>query len=383
MSNTLLEKFFSILFKLPDGRSMEDYYKTIAMITPIDEDDLKTGKSFPASGILIATSLDAVAEIFEESSQIYKDAKAVFDQKSNTQTTSQIKYLFIFEKDEDDTYVEALDKAKNINTKFAQVIMTSRTAADIVAVAGWCLTNKRFLSATVDYSNISGLATLKTGLNDYAYILSRKTANLTEGIGSAVASTTTKKYFGGTDGAAQFTQLVGITPELLSDAEISALDGANIGYYSNVSPVDGAGAEDFGYNWVIGSKMIGGTNRQRMMIKDYIEKSLALTCLEFLNGKPGYDEDGNATLWGMLQVKGRSFQTYNLIVADTEELDGFVFNVQRIRGTEDSIQNTDIEAYNAKRFKVYGYYYDKLVGEKVEIELVVDPTTMEVENLLA
>ena len=383
MSNTLLEKFFSILFKLPDGRSMEDYYKTVALIAPIAAGDVKTGKTFPSSGLLIATSLGAVAEIFEESSQVYKEAAAVFNQKSNVQTTSQIKYLFIFEKDEADTYTEALNKAKEINTKFAQVTMTSRTATDIIDVAAWCLANKRFLSATIDLADIADLATLKTGLNNYAYVLARKTVNLTEGIGSAIASTTTKGYFGGTKGSAQFTQLVGITPEHLSDGEIASLDSANIGYYSNVSPVEGAGAEDFGYNWVIGSKMIGGTLRQRMMIMDYVEKAMALKSLEFLNTKPGYDEEGNATLWGMLQVLGRSLQTYELIIPDTDEVAGFVFNVKRIRGTADSIQNTDIEAYNGKKYKVYGYYYDKITGEKVDVELVVDPTSMEVENLLA
>ena len=383
MSNTLLEKFFSILFKLPDGRSMEDYYKTVALIAPIASDELKTSKIFPETGLLVAASLDAVAEIFKESSQVYKEATAIFNQKSNTQTTSQIKYLFIFKKEESETYTEALNKAKAINTKFAQVTMTSRTAADIIDVAAWCLANKRFLSATIDIDDIADLATLKTGLNNYAYVLARKTVNLTEGIGSAIASTTTKGYFGGTKGSAQFTQLVGITPEHLSDGEIASLDSANIGYYSNVSPVDGAGAEDFGYNWVIGSKMIGGTLRQRMMIMDYVEKAMALKSLEFLNTKPGYDEEGNATLWGMLQVLGRSLQTYELIIPDTDELAGFVFNVKRIRGTADSIQNTDIEAYNGKKYKVYGYYYDKITGEKVDVNLVVDPTSMEVENLLA
>ena len=383
MANTLLEKFYSILFKLPDGRSMEDYFKTVALVAPVGADELKDGKVFPANGLLVASSIDTVAEYFAESSQVYKEAYAIFNQKSNTQTTSQIKNLFIFKKEEAETYAEALDKAKAINTKFAQVAMTSRTPGDIINVASWCLLNKRFLSATVDLENAEGLSSLKTGLNNYAYVLARKTANLTEGIGSAVASTTTKGYFGGTKGSAQFTQLVGITPENLTDAQIETLDNANIAYYSNVAPVDGAGAEDFGYNWVIGSRMVGGEYRQRMMIKDYVEKALALKTLEFLNTKPGYDENGNATLWGMLQVLGRSLQTYELVIPDTEELAGFVFNVRRIRGSEDSIQNTDIEAYNCKKFQVYGYYYDKLVGEKVEVNLVVDPTSMEVENLLA
>ena len=378
---TLLEKFYSILFKMPDGRSMDTYYKSVALIGAISEDDLE--KELPTNGLLIASSFDTVKEYFAETSQVYKEANAIFGQKSNAQTTSQIQYLLIFKKDTSDSYAQALDKLKAINTKFAQVAMTSRTAQDIIDVANWCLVNKRFLSATVNVQNIADLEGLKTGLNDYAYILARKNATLTEGIGSAVASTTTKGYFGATDGSAQFTQLVGITPEQYTDTEINTMESANIAYYTNVSPVDGGGAEDFGYNWVVGSKVTSGQFRQRVMIKDYIEKSLALTCLEFLNKKPSYDEDGNAILWGMLQVKGRSFQTYNLISADTEELDGFMFNVQRIRGTEDSIQNTDIEAYNGKVFKVFGYYYDKLVGEKVEVELTVDPTSQEVEQLLA
>ena len=262
MSNTLLEKFFSILFKMPDGRSMETYFKSVAMITPVATSDLKSGKTFPADGLLTVSSIDGIAEYFQESSQIYKEAVAIFNQKSNNQTPSQIQYLLVYKKGDDDTYTEALNKAKAINTKFAQVTMTSRTASDIVEVAGWCLLNERFLSATINLEDIADLATLKTGLNNYAYILARKDETLTEGIGSAVASTTTKGYFGGTDGSAQFTQLVGVTPEQYSDSEINSLDSANIGYYSNVSPVDGGDAEDFGYNWVIGSNMIGGEKRQ-------------------------------------------------------------------------------------------------------------------------
>ena len=100
MANTLLEKFFSILFKLPDGRSMEDYYKTVALIAPIATGELKEGKEFPANGLLVAASLDVVAEHFVEASPVYKEAVAIFNQKSNTQTTSQIKYLFIFKKAE-------------------------------------------------------------------------------------------------------------------------------------------------------------------------------------------------------------------------------------------------------------------------------------------
>ena len=58
--------------------------------------------------------------------------------------------MLVYKKGDDNTYTEALNKAKAINTKFAQVTMTSRTASDIVEVAGWCLLNERFLSATIN-----------------------------------------------------------------------------------------------------------------------------------------------------------------------------------------------------------------------------------------
>lgn len=383
--STLLDKFFSIFFKLPDGRSLETYYKTIGMIAEIATADFITGKTFPTEGVITAASMDTVKEYFVESSQIYKDAIGAFYQDSNTQTPADIDYLLIFEKTSDDaTFAAALDRAKDINTVFAQVTTTSRTPADIIDVAGWSLLNKRFLTFTTDVDDIAELNSLKTGLNNYCYGLVRSSANLTQGIGSAVAATTTRGYFGASAGSAQFTQLVGITPELLSDAKILACDNANLAYYSNVSPLDGAGAEDFGYNWVIGSKMVGGELRQRMMIMDYVDKALALLTLEFLNGKPSYDESGNSTLWGMGQVKFQNFQTYQLVTndADVTGIPDFVFNVQQIRGSADSIQNTNEEAYKTKSHIVSGYYYDKIASQKVDFYFVVDPTSQEVEQLL-
>ena len=131
MSNTLLEKFFSILFKMPDGRSMETYFKSVAMITPVATSDLKSGKTFPADGLLTVSSIDGIAEYFQESSQIYKEAVAKKKKKSNNQTPSQIQYLLVYKKGDDDTYTEALNKAKAINTKFAQVTMTSKKSSYI------------------------------------------------------------------------------------------------------------------------------------------------------------------------------------------------------------------------------------------------------------
>ena len=41
----------------------------------------------------------------------------------------------------------------------------------------------------------------------------------------------------------------------------------------------------------------------------------------------------------------------------------------------------DETAYNAKRFKEVGYYYDALTGREVEINFTVDPKDYEIATL--
>ena len=48
----------------------------------------------------------------------------------------------------------------------------------------------------------------------------------------------------------------------------------------------------------------------------------------------------------------------------------------------ESLLNTDYEAYQAKKFKLVGYYYDAIVGEKVEFMFYVDPTDEQIEQIL-
>ena len=156
----------------------------------------------------------------------------------------------------------------------------------------------------------------------------------------------------------------------------------NIAFYTNVSPIDGGETENFGYNWVIGSKMLGGELRQREMIKHYIKKSIGLMALEFFNQKPLYDETGNNLLLTMAEKRFRSFQTYNLVIPTTGEQIGFELKVTPIRVGKNSIMNTDIEAYQAKQYKLSGYYYDAIVGEKVDFTFTVDPSDEEVSQIL-
>lgn len=375
---TVYEDLISILFKLPDGRSLEEYFKNVLLVGKITEEDLQESVDFPTTGLAKYSSYDEVIAVFKPASQIAIEANAVFNQKSNTQTTSQIQYLMIAKQDTDGTIAEALDRAKAVDGRFAKVVPLSREAGDIKAVADWCLTNKRFTDFVV--TDVDSVADIVSGGNNYAYGIFRKAPN--EPIASAVASTSTCGYFGAKDGSAQFTQLSGILPETYTGEEISEMKTNNVAFYTNVSPIDGGQTDGFGYNWIIGSRMLGGELRQRQMIKDYIEKNIGLMALEFFNQKPIYDETGNNLLLSMAQKRFRSFQTYNLVIATNAEQTGFELKVTPIRTGSNSIMNTDVEAYNAKKFKLTGYYYDAIVGEKVDFLFYVDPSDEQIEQIL-
>lgn len=375
---TVYNDLISILFKLPDGRNLEEYFKNILLLARITEDDLVENYTFPAAGIKKYSTYDEVLENFKPTSQVALEAYALFSQKNNSQTMSQVKYLIVAAQNDGETVEEALNRAKAADGKFVKVVPASRIPADVQAVAAWCLVNDRFCDVVVN--SVADVLPIKNSLNNYTYALFRKNAN--EAIASAVASTSTCGKFGSKDGSAQFTQLSGISPETYTGEEISSMKSNNIAFYTNVSPIDGGETSEFGYNWVIGSKMLGGELRQREMIKHYIKKSMGLMALEFFNQKPMYDETGNNLLLTMAQRRFRSFQTYNLVIPTTADQIGFELNVVPIRIGANSIMNTDIEAYQAKQYKLYGYYYDAIVGEKVDFSFVIDPSDEEVSQIL-
>lgn len=375
---SIYDDLVSILFKLPDGRSLEEYFKNVLLVGKFTDLELQSEVEFPECGVKKYSSYDEVIADFLPTSQIAIEANAVFNQKNNTQTTSQIKYLIVVQQGEEETVTEALDKAKAYDGRFVKVVPVSRAAEDIKSTAEWCLTNKRFCDFVV--TKTSDVAELVAANNNYAYAIFRKTS--TSPIASAVASTSTCGYFGGKDGSAQFTQLSGILPETYTGQEISDMKSNNIAFYTNVSPIEGGQTDSFGYNWIIGSKMLGGELRQRQMIIHYIEKSMGLMALEFFNQKPIYDETGNNLLLSMAQKQFRTFQTYNLIIPTNNQQVGFELKVVPIRVGADSIMNTDKDAYNAKKFKLTGYYYDAIVGEKVDFTFYVDPSDEQIDQIL-
>lgn len=375
---SVYDDLISILFKLPDGRNLEEYFKNILLLAAITSSDLVEDVTFPASGIKKYSDYDEVLADFKATSQIAIEAYAIFNQKSNSQTQSQVKYLIIAEQKPNQSVESALDSAKAADGKFAKVVPVSRAAADIQAVAQWCSVNDRFCDFVV--TDIDYVNELVEGKNNYAYGIFRK--NPTDAIASAVASTSTCGKFGSKDGSAQFTQFLGILPERYTGAEISQMKQNNIAYYTNVSPIDGGETANFGYNWLMGSRMLGGELRQREMIKHYIKKAMGLMALEFFNQKPMYDETGNNLLLSMAQKRFRSFQTYNLVIPTTADQIGYELKVTPIRVGENSIMNTDTEAYQAKRFKLTGYYYDAIVGEKVDFTFTVDPSNEELNSII-
>ena len=375
---TVYDDLISILFKLPDGRNLEEYFKNILLVAKFDETDMVDGAVFPSEGIKKYSSYQEVLEDFLSTSQVAIEAYAVFNQKSNSQTTSQVMYLIVAKQNTSESVAETLDKAKAADGKFVKVVPTSRLPEDIKAVAQWCSINDRFCDFVV--TSTEAVADIVKANNNHAYAIFRK--NSQEAIASAVASTSTCGKFGAKSGSAQFTQLNGILPETYTTGEISAMKSNNIAYYTNVSPIEGGETSGFGYNWVMGSRMLGGELRQRQMIMHYIKKSMGLMALEFFNKKPMYDETGNNLLLTLAQKRFKSFQEYNLVIPTTADQIGYELKVTPIRVGSNSIMNTDVEAYEAKKYKLTGYYYDAIVGEKVDFTFTIDPTEEEVAEII-
>lgn len=112
---TVYDDLISILFKLPDGRSLEEYFKNILLVGKVTADDLQAGAEFPESGLGKYSSYDEVIAVFKPQSQFALEANAAFNQKGNTQTTSQIQYLMIAKQDSDGAVdiTEAVDRRES------------------------------------------------------------------------------------------------------------------------------------------------------------------------------------------------------------------------------------------------------------------------------
>ena len=95
-----------------------------------------------------------------------------------------------------------------------------------------------------------------------------------------------------------------------------------------------------------------------------------------------YDETGNNLLLTLAQKRFKSFQEYNLVIPTTADQIGYELKVTPIRVGSNSIMNTDAEAYEAKKYKLTGYYYDAIVGEKVDFTFTIDPTEEEVAEII-
>ena len=123
---SVYDNLVSIIFQLPDGRSLNEYYKNVLLVGKVTTADLQDSVEFPKSGLGKYSSYDEVIAVFKPTSQFAIEANAAFNQKSNTQTTSQIQYLMIAKQDDSGTIAQALDRAKGVDGRFAKIVPISR-----------------------------------------------------------------------------------------------------------------------------------------------------------------------------------------------------------------------------------------------------------------
>ena len=69
---SVYDNLISILFKLPDGRSLNEYYKNVLLVGKITEDDLQTDVEFPSGGVGKYSSYDEVIAVQTDIAVCYR-----------------------------------------------------------------------------------------------------------------------------------------------------------------------------------------------------------------------------------------------------------------------------------------------------------------------
>lgn len=385
-----INDFIDVNFTTTDYTSVLPYYKNVLVLSAFEDSDLVSGQTFPATQFKVYSDLDAVGVDFPTSHQVYKEAQSIFTQRSNTGVNaSQIDKVVVGQKlTADADFAAALTTILGNFGVWAQLVLTDRTEANILNVAAWAETNQRFFypqtadTAVLDGTSGNVAEDLKGFNYRYTMLTVRLAATTDEGLSSGIASIATNGFFGSARSAADFSTITGVTAETYTSTQETNLENNNVAYYSFISPVTGGGGDQFGKRFVFNAVNSSGEVQQRRRIIDFIEKQIQARGLDFLAKKLPYEEQSNSVLLDIIRTEFVGFQTNDLVVEDFETTKGFDITVVPLRGTSDSIQVTDPTTFAARGYKVRGYYFDALVGQKVTVDLTIDPTNNDIQQII-
>lgn len=370
-----LSKMVEIGISSSRATDLSVLFSNIGYIGDFVSTDLVDGFVVPSSGVFILDSQAALDAAFVSGTKYYEDLKALFAQKNNSKPNQGGVYqVIVYQKAVADDWDDAVTDFISKNANWSQLVISSNTAADIIAVAGAVSTNDRFLiaqtadTAVAEAGEGNVAATLGASGYDCVKLLYHP---VTEGIDGGLSCIMAGNYLGSKGDL--YSKFTGITPVDYTSTVMANLDSQNVSYYSIVNAVNGGGVNKYGHNILWGDTQVSGENTKRCYIKWCIDKLLKAKVLDFLVKKLTYQESSNAILEGYLKSVLIGCQSNDLIVKDSEDTNGFYIKCMPIAEVKKSYPAD----YANQTYRANGWYIDALTGKKVIIDLTIDPTDAE------
>lgn len=380
-----LDKLVEIGFTYSQATTLSTFFRNVGYLT-VGETCVKEGVVIPTNKVLVIDSNDTLNATLKSDSQEYMDISTILVQKGNMnpnkgRVNAVILYLGALSSGE--TYGDLVDEFISVNANWSQLLVNTTVDTNIKLIADKALTNNRLFVAQTDSDNIANAVSnniamqLKALNNANTLFTYHTTAN--ESLASGITGIMANPNLGSV--GALYSTVTNVTPEDYTATVNTNLDNQNVVYYSNVNAINGGGVAQYATPIVMGSTMINGEKTQRRYIRFCLDFLLKAKCIDFLKKKLGYNDVSADVLLSMVKSVLIGCQTNGMIKPDSvvttgdETLENLGFEVKVVYPTE--LRLEDETLYNNQTYKVQGYYRDNLMGEKVVIDLLIDPTKAE------
>ena len=385
-----LQKLVSMGFSLEKSTNINKLYKRVGYAAKFTASDLLENVSIPDNKIFQIDDIEGLKGIFKSSTQFYTDIETILVQRGNSDPfQSDIETVVVYQVTETktvdnntvDDWATAIDNFISTNANFGQLLISSRAVADIQAVAAKAQSNGRlFIAQSEDSSfevdNSSNTANILKGLNiDNALLFYHPT---TEYIAGGIAGILAQYQLGLT--GPLFATVTNCTPQNYSSTITNILESTNVSSYQYVNPVNGGGVDEYATPIVYPGKQVTGLDTKRKYIMFSIDLLMKAGAVDFLAMAYNYEDASAKILESKLSSILRECQIGDnmfkrLVKQDTIKSDGTVVKGFELRvGRPSDLQDEQPSLYNDSAYPVTGYYRDARTGEKVKINLAVDPS---------
>lgn len=370
-----IDKLVEIGFTLPQATDISAYLSNAGYVGDFTSSDLVSGYNMPANKVVVISNIDELDSIFAPGTKYYNDLSVLLMQKNNAKPNqSRINQVVVFQKTDEDDIASAFTALMNLNANFSQLYISSSLKADIVAVAAKAeVSGRLFIAQTSDEDVASG-----TVGNVAETLVAKNYANTklithidSESLKGALLGVMANPYLGSVGDL--YSQFSGVTPQNYDSTSMSNFDKNNVGYYSYVNAISGAGVEQYAKKIFYGNKQVNGEITKRRYIRFTIDLMLKFKVLDFLAKKLNYQESSNSILEENLKSVLIGCQSNGLIVKDSEDTNGFYLKCMPIA----KVKTNYPADYSNQVYHAQGWYIDALTGTKVIIDLTVNPSDSE------